>query len=150
MYDSHYRGLVQLAALLAGDLAAAEEMVQAAFVGMHRAWHLLEPSDAALPYLRRQVVRRARSRRPGRRGTAGQPPAPQLPASPEALRVLDILSTLRARQREAVILRFWAGLSDAQIAALTGARPHAVARSLKRGLAVLAADRGDDGSAGHP
>jgi RNA polymerase sigma factor (sigma-70 family) len=150
LYDSHYRGLTQLAALLAGDLAAAEEMVQAAFVAMHRAWHLLETSDAALPYLRRQVVRRARSGRRGRRDTAGRAPAQQLPGSPEALRVLDILSTLRARQREAVILRFWAGLSDAQIAAVTGARPDAVARSRKRGLAVLAADPGDDGSVGHP
>jgi DNA-directed RNA polymerase specialized sigma24 family protein len=150
LYDSHYRSLTQLAALLAGNLAAAEEIVQAAFAAMHRAWHLLKTSDAALPYLRRQVVRRARCRRPGRRGTAGQAPAPQLPGSPEALRVLDILSTLRARQREAVILRFWVGLSVPQIAEVTGARPHGVARSLKRGLAVLAADPGDHGSVGHP
>jgi DNA-directed RNA polymerase specialized sigma24 family protein len=139
LYDGHYRALTQLAALLVGDLAAAEDIAQAAFVAMYRAWRLLGTSDAALWYLRREVIRRARSRRPGRRDTPGQSQQPYPPGRSTAVPLLAILATLPIRQREAVILRCWAGLSDTQIAALTGARPQAVTASLNRALAVLAA-----------
>ena len=147
LYDRHYRALTQLAALLVGDIAVAEDIAQAAFVAMHRAWRLLGTSDAALWYLRRQVIRRARSRHPGHRGTQGQTHQPQQPPGrPAAARVLAILATLPPRQREAVILRCWAGWSDTQIAALTCSRPQTVTGNFNRGLALLAAaaqqDRG--------
>jgi DNA-directed RNA polymerase specialized sigma24 family protein len=137
LYESHYRALTQMAALLVGDPAAAEQIVQNAFVAMHRAWRMLGTGDAALLYLRRQVVRRARCRRPGRRGTARQIRWPCLPGSSAAPCAVAMLRTLPARQREAVILRCWAGLSDAQIAAVTGGRLQAVPRNLRRGLAAL-------------
>ena len=151
LYDGHYRTLTQLAALLVGDLAAAEDIAQAAFVAMYRAWRLLGTSDAALWYLRREVIQRARSRRPGRRETPGQSQQPHPPGRPTAVPLLAILSPLPIRQREAVILRYWAGLPDTQIAALTGARPRAVIANLNRGLAVLAAGaQWDQGAAdGH-
>ena len=138
LYDSHYRALTQLAALLVGDLWAAEDIAQAAFVAMHRTWRLLQTSDAALLYLRREVVRRARRRQP-RHGNAGEAPEPQLHGNPVAARALALVATLSVRQREAVILRYWAGLPDAEIAELTGARPQAVVANLNQGLAVLAA-----------
>ena len=151
LYDGHYRALTQLAALLVGDLAAAEDIAQAAFVAMYRAWRLLGTSDAALWYLRREVIRRARSRRPGRRDIPGQRQQAQPPGRSTAAPLLTILATLPVRQREAVILRYWAGLSDTQIAALTGARPQAVVANLNRGLAFLAAGtQWDQGAAdGH-
>jgi DNA-directed RNA polymerase specialized sigma24 family protein len=140
LYDSHYRALTQLGALLAGDLAAAEDIAQAAFVAMHRAWRLLGTSDAALWYLRREIIRRARSRRPGRRGVARQTRQQwRPPGRTTAVPVLAVLATLPARQREAIILRCWGGLSDTEIAALTGARRRAVTDNLNRGMTVLAA-----------
>ena len=151
LYDGHYRALTQLAALLIGDLAAAEDIAQAAFVAMYRAWRVLGTRDAALWYLRREVIRRARSRRPERRGTLGESQESQPPSRPTAVPLLAILATLPIRQREAVILCYWAGLSYTQIAALTNARPQAVRASLNQGLAVLAAGaQGDYGAAGGP
>jgi DNA-directed RNA polymerase specialized sigma24 family protein len=151
LYEEHYRALTQLAALLAGDLAAAEDITQAAFVAMHRAWRPLGTSDAELLYLRREVVRRARSRRTGRRGTAGQAPQPRLPGGPLAVPAVAILGTLPVRQREAVILRCWAGLSDTEIAAVTCAPLQAVTGDLKRGLDALAAvaEPGHEAAASH-
>jgi len=139
LYDGHYRALTQLAALLVGDLAAAEDIAQAAFVATYRAWRLLGTSDAALWYLRREVIRLARSRRPGRRGIPGQGQRAQRPVRSTVMPLPAILATLPIRQREAVILRYWAGVSDTQIAALTGTRPQTVIANLNRGLAVLAA-----------
>ena len=42
LYAAHYRPLVRLAALLAGDVAAAEQVVQESFVAMHGGWRLAE------------------------------------------------------------------------------------------------------------
>lgn len=136
--EAHYRALTKLAALLVGDLAAAEDIVQDAFVAMHRTWRALRTGDQTLLYLRREVIRRARSRRPARRGTAAQTPQSQMPGSQAAPRVLAILATLPTRQREVLILRYWAGLSATQIAAVTGSRPQAVTRSIAKGLVRLA------------
>ncbi|HUB42902.1 MAG TPA: sigma-70 family RNA polymerase sigma factor [Streptosporangiaceae bacterium] len=151
LYEAHYRALTQLAALLAGDLVAAEDIVQDAFVAMHRTWRLLRTGDQALLYLRREVIRRARSSRPARRDTAAPASQSLLPGSPDTARALAVLATLPVRQREAVILRYWAGLSGTQIAAMTGARPQAVESSLAKGLACLAAAaEPDHGAAAWP
>jgi RNA polymerase sigma factor (sigma-70 family) len=93
MYDTHYRALIQLAAILVSDVAMAEEIVQDAFVGMHRGWRQLRDRDEALPYLRQAVVRRSRSRYAARPGpcrrqpdqpAAGQPPVTQPPVTQPA------------------------------------------------------------------
>jgi DNA-directed RNA polymerase specialized sigma24 family protein len=125
LYETHYRALVQLAALLTGHLAAAEDVVQAAFAGMHRAWRRLGTSDQALRYLRQQVVRRARSCRPGHLG-ADQG-------------ALAVLRGVPVRQREALVLRYLGGLPEAEIARVTGATARTVSRRLTRGLAAFAA-----------
>jgi DNA-directed RNA polymerase specialized sigma24 family protein len=124
LYETHYRALVQLAALLTGHLAAAEDVVQAAVAGMHRTWRRLGTSDQALRYLRQQVVRRARSCRPGHLG-ADQG-------------ALAVLRGVPVRQREALVLRL-GGLPEAEIARVTGATARTVSRRLTRGLAAFAA-----------
>jgi DNA-directed RNA polymerase specialized sigma24 family protein len=62
LYTAHYRSLVRLAALLLHDTAAAEDVVQDAFVAMHSSWRRLRDTDKALAYLRQAVVNRSRSR----------------------------------------------------------------------------------------
>jgi len=52
LYHAHYRSLTRVAALLAGDDAAADEIAQDAFVCVHRAWRHLRHEDAALDHLR--------------------------------------------------------------------------------------------------
>jgi DNA-directed RNA polymerase specialized sigma24 family protein len=149
LYDDHYRELTQLAALLIGDLTAADEVAQDAFVAMHRASRLLASREAALLYLRRRVVRRARSRRWRCAGAAERTAQPQWPGGSEPQRVIELLGTLPVGERESVILSCWAGLSEVEIAEVTGARLRIVAADLKRGLAVLAADPGHNGTVGH-
>ena len=61
LYHAHYRALTRLAALLVTDVAAAEEIVQAAFAAMHGAWQHLRDSEKALAFLLRKVVIGARS-----------------------------------------------------------------------------------------
>jgi len=47
------------------------------------------------------------------------------------------LRSLPARQREAVVLKFYAGWPDAQIAIAMGIRPYALGGHLRRGISAL-------------
>ena len=53
LYSANYRSLVRLSVLLVRDIATAEEVVQDAFVAMHKAWRRLRDPDKALAYLRK-------------------------------------------------------------------------------------------------
>ena len=142
LYHAHYCALTRLAGLLVTDVAAAEEIVQAAFAAMHGAWQHLRDSEKALAFLLRKVVIGARSHHaaspalPGRE--PGLPPAVQ-PAvtAPQAL--LAALQALPARQREALVLRYYAGLPDTQIAAALGTSTRAVTCHIGCGLSSLQA-----------
>jgi DNA-directed RNA polymerase specialized sigma24 family protein len=141
LYHAHYRSLARIAALLVGDGAMAEEIVQDAFVSVHRAWRHLQDGDGALDHLRRAVVSAARSQgaashdppcRPrGRAGTGL--PAPGTPA----VLLMAALHSLAARQREALVLKYYAGWPDAQIAAAMGISRHALNDCIRRGMSAL-------------
>jgi len=121
LYLTHYRPLVALAARLVRDLATAEEIVQDSFVAVHAAQRRRPDADLALSHLRRSVVDRSRSRLRHRSVastlTSGLrldrlavPPqrGPELERSP----FISALWALPARQREAVVLRYFADLPD--------------------------------------
>jgi RNA polymerase sigma-70 factor (sigma-E family) len=135
LYQAHYAALVRAAALLVGDVATAEDVVQDSFIAMHRAWGRLRDTSRALPYLRRAVINRSRSVL-RHRVVAGRQPAMAVPAWPSAedsalalvqrSSVLAALGGLPARQREVVVLRYYADLSEAEIAATLGISKGAV------------------------
>ena len=135
LYHAHYAMLVRTAALLVGDVATAEDVVQDCFIAMHRAWWRLRDTSKALPYLRRAVINRSRSVL-RRRVVADRHlplPAPPLPsaednalAGMERASVPAALRALPPRQREVVVLRYYADLSEAQIAAAMGISKGAV------------------------
>ena len=54
--------------------------------------------------------------------------------------VAAALRRLSGRQRECVVLRFWGGLSDSEIATSTGLSVNSVKTHLRRGLAALEKD----------
>jgi RNA polymerase sigma-70 factor (sigma-E family) len=125
LYETHYRSLVRLAALLVRDIGTAEEVVQDSFVAMHGGWRRLRDSDKALSYLRQAVVNRSRSVLRHRVVVDRNAPAPppDMPSAEhgaialfERSAVIAALRTLPARQREALVLRFYADMSEAQIA----------------------------------
>src|SRR5260370_11123781 len=125
LYSSHYRALVRLAVLLVRDVATAEEVVQDSFIAMHGGWRRLRDSDKALSYLRQSVVNRSRSvlrHRVVVDRNAPKPP-PDMPSAEhgaivqlERSAVVSALRTLPPRQREALVLRVDAALSETQIA----------------------------------
>jgi len=146
LYSEHYRALVGLAAFLVRDNATAEEVVQDSFVAMHCGWRRLRDSDKALSYLRRSVVNRSRSVLRHRMvvdRNAPQPP-PDMPSAEqgaitemERSAVVDALRTLPLRQREALVLRFYADLSAGQIASIMGISTGAVKSHTARGMSTL-------------
>lgn len=131
IYQEHYRPLVRLAVLLVPDLATAEEMVQEAFADLHGTWRTLAGHDAALRYLRRSLIRRSRS-------VPAPPASGSQQAGPEA-GLLSALRALPARQREILVLRYFADLPEAEIALLTGMRIAVVRTYATRGMSSLRA-----------
>jgi RNA polymerase sigma factor (sigma-70 family) len=130
IYGTEYRSLVQLAAVLVGDVGIAEEVVQDSFVAMYGAWGRLRDRDKALAYLRRRVISRSRSAlRQGMvaDGTAPKPQPGIMPSAeqgaitqPERSAVISAMHTLSPRQREALMLRFYLDLSERQAASAMG------------------------------
>jgi RNA polymerase sigma factor (sigma-70 family) len=135
LYQEHYRSLVRLAALLVSDLVAAEEIVQEAFAEAHGRWSTLPDHDAALRYLRQSLVRRSRTM------TQFQPVsdsrAAGLPVSGREAIVLAALRALPVRQREVLVLRYFADLPEAEIAAVTGTRIAVIRSYATRGMSSL-------------
>ena len=121
--------LVRLAVLLVDDPSTAEDVVQEAFAGLHRHWAGLRDEAAALAYLRTAVVNGSRSVLRRRRTARDYVPPHQVNArsaeslallSAEHQAVVDALGTLPPRQREVLVLRYYGGLSEAEIAEATG------------------------------
>jgi RNA polymerase sigma-70 factor (sigma-E family) len=146
LYTAQYRPLVRLAALLVRDMATAEEIVQDAFVAMHSNWRKLRERDKASAYLRQCVVNRSRSVLRHRMvvdRNVLQPP-PDMPSAEqgaiallERSAVIAALHGLPLRQREAVVLRYYAGLSEAEIASTMGISRGAVKSHISRAMLAL-------------
>jgi RNA polymerase sigma factor (sigma-70 family) len=137
LYAEHYRPLVRLAVLLVSDLAAAEEIVQEAFADLHGTWRTLPGPDAALRYLRRSLIRRSRSAaQPLADAEAGAGAGQQAGAGAG---LLTALRALPAREREVLVLRYFADLPEAEIASVTGTRITAVRTYAARGMSSLRA-----------
>lgn len=154
LYSAHYRSLVRLAALLVRDLGTAEEVVQDAFVAMHGGWHRLRDDDKALAYLRQAVVNRSRSVLRHRQVVDRNAPkaAPDMPSAEhgaialfERSAVIAALRTLPARQREALVLRFYADMTEAQIAETMRISRGAVKSHTARAMQALRATLERDG-----
>jgi RNA polymerase sigma-70 factor (sigma-E family) len=146
IYGAHYRSLVRLATLLVHDVATAEEVVQDSFVALHAGLHRLRDSDKTLSYLRAAVVNRSRSVLRHRMvvDRNAPKPAPDMPSAEhgalaliERSSVVAALRSLPERQREVVVLRFYADLSEAQIAAAMGITRGAVKSHTSRAMAAL-------------
>jgi RNA polymerase sigma-70 factor (sigma-E family) len=172
LYAEHYRALVRLAAVLVRDTPTAEEIVQDAFVAMHGAWPRLRDEQKALAYLRQAVVLKSRPVLRNRVvvGPSLQKGPPDRPgAAHDALVALErdsVRATLRDlpdRQREAIVLRYYADLSEEEIAAAMGISRGAVKSHTVRGMSALRAalerdtsqpadppDSGDAGSGREP
>jgi RNA polymerase sigma-70 factor (sigma-E family) len=149
LYSLHYQMLVRLAALLVRDVPTAEDVVQDSFVAMHDGWQRLRDAESALAYLRQAVVNRSRSVLRHRAVVEKYPekPSPDMPSAEhgalvqlERSAVIATLRKLPGRQREAIVLRYYADFSEAEVAAAMGISCGAVKSHTARAMAALRAD----------
>lgn len=144
LFAAHYRRLLALAVLVTDDRATAEDLVQEAFARLHG--RTLADPERALAYLRSTILNLSRSRlrrlrtarkhdRPDDRVLPSAEDDVLLRADQQA--VLDAVRTLPARQRQALVLRYWADMSESQIAAAMGLSNGTVKSHTSRGVTAL-------------
>jgi RNA polymerase sigma factor (sigma-70 family) len=146
LYRRWYGPMVRLAGLLVGDYRVGEEVAQDAFA------RLFETGPAVtspVAYLRATVVNLCRSQI--RRAVIARRLPPLVPGvvlgpeertdelAPRAA-VRQALGRLSRRQREAVVLRYYAELSEAETAAAMGVSAGSVKRHLHLARAALSSD----------
>lgn len=152
LFDAQHTRMLRVAAVLLGDRAAAEDVVQEAFLGLHQSWGRVRDKGQAVGYLHRSVVNGARSLL--RRRTLAQRlhltgPGPLASAEAVALAgvpdgpVVAALRALPRREREVVLFRHYLDLSERQTAEALGLRPGSVKAYGSRGLATLRAVLGE-------
>ena len=152
LFEAHHDELLRLAVLLAGDLAAGEELVQEAFVEAWRRWDGIR-STATAGYLRSVIVNLARRthrrRRLELRGLRAEGrPAPDDPDS--RIDLARALALLPPRKRACVVLRYYSDLSPEDTAATLGVSVGTVKSQTAKALRLLARHLDQQGGAGGP
>jgi RNA polymerase sigma-70 factor (sigma-E family) len=160
LFDEHYRGLCRLAALLLNDSAAAEEVVQEAFLRTFSSWWRVRHPERAQWYLRTSVVNLCRSKlrrrsteERGNRVTWSdedrQSGTDATDLSDDAVTLVKFVRQLPPRQRDAVVLRYYEDLPEAEIARILGCAVGTIKSQLSKARATIAAameDESGDGS----
>ncbi|MGD9486009.1 SigE family RNA polymerase sigma factor [Streptomyces sp. TRM70308] len=145
-YRTHYRSLLGLAALLLDDTASCEDVVQEAFIRVHSARRRVKDPDKTLAYLRQTVVNLSRSTL--RRRILGlkvlAKPMPDAASAEEgAYEALErdelkrAMRGLQRRQREVLVLRYFADMTEEQVAQTLGISRGSVKAYGSRGIAAL-------------
>jgi RNA polymerase sigma-70 factor (sigma-E family) len=147
LYRDHALGLVRFALLLTGDRAAAEDIVQDAFLGLHQHRDKVRDPDRVLSYLRTAVVNGSRShhrRYLMARRIRLEPLAPVPSAEASVLATEDQRALLAAvdalprRQREVLALKYFIDLGERDIAEILSISRGTVASTASRALTALA------------
>lgn len=148
LFEQEGAALVRMARLFTDDRNAAEDLVQEAFIRLHKSAHRIKSQDKAAPYLRSIVINLARDH--NRRGlmslrhqegipagTAPEAPEDLLLLDQEQMLLLDEVRELSPRQRDCIFLRFYLELSSREIADVLSISPNSVKTHCRRGLASL-------------
>lgn len=144
LYHAQALSLIRMAHIMLGSRVAAEDVVQDAFLGLYRRWDHLADQEKALGYLRSSVLNGCRSAL----RAAGKPrslpvSAPDVSAELAVLaseRSQEIIAALRAlpdRQREVLVLRYYLGIDDDQLARDLRMNRSTIRSTRRRGLAAL-------------
>ena len=143
--------VLRFALVLTGDRASAEDVVQEVLVRAHARWATISGLDRPEAYIRRMVVNEFISVRrrtwwlmPKGRGEdldlrtvpdhAGQ--------HAERAALTSELAKLPRRQRAVLVLRYYEGLSDSEIAEVLGCQPGTVRGYASRALHALRIELG--------
>ncbi|WP_433833650.1 RNA polymerase sigma factor [Actinoplanes sp. CA-015351] len=153
LYRERRLPLVRLAVLMVDDLPTAEDIVQDVFTRLYRRYGT-GLGDIADPnaYLVSAVMNAARSalrRRRIARAYLPPRPDPAPAAEDEALlgagdrEVIRALGRLTTRQRQVIVLRYWSGLSEREIAGALRITTGTVKSTAHRALTLLRAQLGE-------
>ena len=143
--------LMRTAFLLTGEQHAAEDLVQSTLEQVYVAWRRVGSADEPEAYVRRVMIN-AHARRHRRRlreflapkddsGLAHEQPdtGDRIAQADDRNALLTALAELPARQREAVVLRYWEDLTETQTAEAMGCSVGAVKSNAAKGIAKLRA-----------
>ncbi len=147
LYEAHAIGLVRLAVIMTGDQGSAEDIVQDAFLGLYRRWDRLTDLPQPLAYLRASVLNgcrtalRRRSRADRRWQRLSEVPSESAEArallSEEQQAVARAIRDLPDRQREALVLRYYLDMSEAETAEAMQVSRGTVKSATSRALASI-------------
>jgi RNA polymerase sigma-70 factor (sigma-E family) len=153
LYRDEGVSLVRLARLFVDDRNAAEDLVQEAFIRLSRSAGRIRDERKAAAYLRSIVLNLARDH--NRRGlvslrhhlpfddrVAGADD--ELDLREDQREVIDALRELPLQQRNCVVLRHLEEFGIADIAAMLGISENSVKTHLKRGMAALSRQLGEE------
>ena len=156
LFHQHHVELVRLAALLVRSREAGEDIVQDVFVRIHARAAGPPDSAGALAYLRQAVVNGCRSwlrhQAVARRqlGSADRTAVDVHESAEHTVitaenrrRLQAALASLPIRRREVLVLRYYFGLSEAEIARTLGISQGAVKSTAARGIKTLARALGE-------
>jgi RNA polymerase sigma factor (sigma-70 family) len=139
-YGAHLPRIVRACTLVLLDRGEAEDVAAEAFARLWSHWGQIHGEDHAGGYVFKTAMRLCskRRRRAGREVVGAVPdrgaPAPDTGASAS---VTEALKELPLRQRQAVVLRDWAGLETTEVARILGTKESTVRVHLARGRAAL-------------
>jgi RNA polymerase sigma factor (sigma-70 family) len=155
MFTAEGASLVRLARIFCDDRNAAEDLVQEAFIRLHRSAGSIRDLGRAPAFLRSIVINLARDH--NRRGlmslrhrntAESARPAPREPdesavAHEASHAVLEALRLLPERQRACLVLHYYDEMSIAEVAETLSISTNSVKTHCRRGLASLEARLGD-------
>jgi len=146
-FTAEYDNLLRFAFLISGDLATAEDLVHEAFVRLYRADRKIEL--AGFPaYARRTILNLQRSAfrrlRVERRAMAAHGPGADVDPPAPAPHVWKAILQLPRQQRACVVLRFYEGMNDQEIADTLGVGHGTVKKAMHRALTALRAQMGNE------
>jgi RNA polymerase sigma factor (sigma-70 family) len=150
MFAEQGASLVRLARVFCDDRDAAEDLVQEAFIRLHRSAGSIRDLGRAPAFLRSIVINLARDH--NRRGlmslrhrSSTDLPEPPMGPDERAVRggevdqVLLALRLLPERQRACLVLHYYEELSIGEVAETLRISPNSVKTHCRRGLAALEA-----------
>lgn len=144
---ARWAGLVRSAVLLGCSLPEAEDLVQTALERCLLKWEKVRVAEDRNAYVHRVLINQFISAR--RRRWTGERPAAVLPEQggldqtigvDDSDAVMRALDRLTREQRAAVVLRYYAHLSEQQMASVLGVASGTVKSRLARALKTLAQD----------
>jgi RNA polymerase sigma factor (sigma-70 family) len=150
MFTQEGRSLVRLARLFCDDRNAAEDLVQEAFIRLHRSAHTIKDPDRAPAFLRSIVLNLTRDH--NRRGLMSLRHRAAMRtrdrddgfedasvADQDDRAVIEALRALPDRQRECLVMRFYLQLTEREIAETIGISQNSVKTHCRRGMHALEA-----------